>query len=167
MHQLVVWLVLSTAIAASAGCFGEDRDPGDEVGSKPVSTAKRWVVRQVAPPLDVSTPPPDAKKSWSGVSYKKLLAHEAGAQPGSSDTALVHYSGWIRRTGQTFFTTDGGSAMAIDISHAAPGLREVLPLLHKGEKAMLWMPQGEGATEGVAYTVELVDVIAKTAKPPE
>ena len=53
--------------------------------------------------------------------------------------------------------------IAIDVAHAAPGLREALPLLHKGEKAMLWLPPGDGMADAIAYDVELVDVVPRPA----
>jgi hypothetical protein len=37
--------------------------------------------------------------------------------------------------------------MALDVAHAAPGFSEALQLLRKGEKAMLWVPPGQGTGE--------------------
>jgi hypothetical protein len=162
MHKLV-WLVLSLCVAAA--CHGDDPDAGAGARAAP---AKRWAVKQVTPPLDVKTPPADATKTASGLVYKKLVKHGAGVQPRGDEAALVRYTGWRRSSGETFFTMDGGQTIAIDIAHATFGLREALPLLHKGEKAMLWLPPGDGRPDGVAYEIELVDVVARpvaTATP--
>ena len=73
---------------------------------------------------------------------------------------LVRYTGWVQRTGETFFTTQGrAQPIAIDLAHAAPGFREALPRLHAGEKAVVWMPPRPGAREPVVYELELVEVV--------
>jgi hypothetical protein len=79
----------------------------------------------------------------------------------------VRYTGWVQRTGETFFTTQGrGQPIAIDLGHAAPGFREALPLLHAGEKAVVWMPPRRGTLEPVAYEIELVEVLANRPGAP-
>jgi FKBP-type peptidyl-prolyl cis-trans isomerase len=76
------------------------------------------------------------------------------------DTVLVHYSGWRQSTGETFFTTKGaGQPLTLDVDHVAPMFREALQRLHKGEKAVLWVPPDKGATEMLVYEVEVVDVL--------
>ena len=44
-----------------------------------------------------------------------------------------------------------------------PRFREALPLLHKGEKAILWLPPGEGVAETLVYEIELLDIISPIA----
>jgi peptidylprolyl isomerase len=126
-------------------------------------------VPQVAPPIDLQTPPADATKTASGLVYKRLVANRTGAQARANETVLVRYTGWRQRTGQTFFTNGGsGQPIAIDLAHSAPGFREALLLLHKGEKAVLWMPAGAATPESVTYEVELVDILPKpVAVEPE
>ena len=103
-------------------------------------------------------------KTTSGLRYKTLVAHASGAQPTLKDTAVLRYTGWRPRTGETFVTTSGsGQPIAIDLAHAAPGFAEALPRLHKGETAVLWLPPGEGASEPLVYEVELTDVVATPA----
>jgi hypothetical protein len=58
-----------------------------------------------------------------------------------------------------------GRRIAIDLAHAGPGFAEVIPLLHKGEKAVLWVPPGQGMTEAVVYEVEVVDIVAPRVLP--
>jgi hypothetical protein len=88
-----------------------------------------------------------------------------------ADTVMVRYTGWRQRTGQTFFTTNrGGEAMGIDVAYAAPGFGEALQHLRKGEKAVLWVPPGQGSLETLVYEVEVVDIKSPTAvasKMPE
>ena len=120
-------------------------------------------VHQIKPPIDLQTPPADAKKTASGVVYKTLVDNHAGAQARANETVLIQYTGWIKRTGATFFTTLGrGQPIAIDLAHSAPAFAEALPLLHQGEKAVMWMPPSADTNEAVVYEIEVVGVI----RPP-
>jgi hypothetical protein len=158
MRALTLWILFSSAVLGSVACH-DDKD--DEPTSHPGSAARSVVL--IAPPLDLGTPPDDATKTASGLVYKKLVANDRGAQPARGDTALIQYTGWRQKTGETFFTTKGsGQPIALDLVHVAPGFAELLPLLHKGEKAVLWLPPGQGTPEAVVYEVEVVDVV----KPP-
>jgi hypothetical protein len=84
------------------------------------------------------------------------------AQPQRSDTVLVHYTGWRQRTRETFFTPKGISQpMALDVAHAALGFSEVVLLLRKSEKAVLWVPPGQLTGETLVYEIEVVDIVTK------
>jgi hypothetical protein len=160
MTKLAMWLV-STAIVASVGCHGDD-----EAAEKPrpAARAEPRRVPQVPPPIDVAAPPKDATRTGSGLSYKRLNEHSHGLQPRIGESVLIRYTGWRQRTGETFFTTGlDGQTIAIDPAYAGPGFREMIPLLHKGEKVMLWLPAGGGMPEPVVYEIELVDVVPKAA----
>ena len=155
MRTLTIGLVFSSWVLTAAGCQGDS----DEERAKP--PAARRLIEQIPPPLDLKTPPADATKTTSGLVYSKLVSNATGTQVKPTDTALVNYTGWRPRTGDTFFTTKGrGRAIALDIAHAAPGFRETLPFLRKGEKAVLWVPPGQGVSETLVYEVEVVDIEA-------
>jgi hypothetical protein len=159
MRALTLWILFSSAVLGSVACH-DDKD--DEPTSHPGSAARSGV-EQIAPPIDLRTPPDDAMKTASGLVYKKLVANDRGAQPARGDTAMIQYTGWRQKTGETFFTTKGsGQPIALDLAHAAPGFAETLPLLHQGERAVLWVPPGQGTPESVVYEVEVVAVV----KPP-
>jgi FKBP-type peptidyl-prolyl cis-trans isomerase len=77
---------------------------------------------------------------------------------------MVRYTGWRQSTGETFFTMNsGGEALGIDVAYAAPSFGEALQQLRKGEKAVLWVPPGEGTLETLVYEVEVVDIKSPTA----
>jgi hypothetical protein len=77
---------------------------------------------------------------------------------------MVHYTGWRQRTGETFFTSNGiGQPLSLDVEHAAPAFGEALQLLHKGEKAVLWVPATESAPEALVYEIEVTEVVS----PPQ
>jgi hypothetical protein len=147
--------LFSAAVLGSVACH-DDKD------TEPTNHPRAGV-EQIAPPLDLKTPPDDATKTASGLTYKTLVANSRGAQPTRSDTAIIQYTGWRQKTGETFFTTRGrGQPISLDLAHAAPGFAEALPLLHEGEKAVLWVPPGHGTPEAVVYEVEVISVV----KPP-
>src|SRR3954469_20589167 len=130
------------SLLVTAACHGDRGEPREH---RAASVAPRGV-EQLAAPIDVKTPPVDAMKTASGLVYKVLVTNAAGTQPSPGDTALLHYSGWRQRTGATFFSTRSrGQPIAIDLAHASPGFAEVIPLLHKGETAVMWVPASAAA----------------------
>jgi hypothetical protein len=162
MHNLKIWILISSLLAGSVACQGDVDEPGDRTGA--VEKAPP-LIEQIPPPLDLKEPPPDAAKTASGLLYKKLSANTTAVQANATGTVLVHYTGWRRNSGDTFFTTRGrGRPIAIDLAQAVPGFAEAMQALRKGEKAVLWMPAGAGATDALVYEVEVVDVVAKPAK---
>ena len=149
------------AILAAIGCSGEE-DVADN--PRPAAKAEPRRVPQVQPPIDVKAPPKDAAKTASGLSYKRLVEKSNGLQARADESVLIRYTGWRQSNGETFFTTGiDGQAITINPMYAAPAFREVIPLLHKGEQIMVWVPAGEGMPEPVVYDVELVDVVPKAA----
>lgn len=119
--------------------------------------------KQVDPPLDLRAPPADASKTTSGMPFKRLkTAPGAGLQTGQR--AVVRYTGWRQRTGETFVTTRGSVEM--DPATAAPAFREALSMLRQGERVILWAPPGTEMPEPVVYEIELIDVVAPSPVVP-
>jgi hypothetical protein len=158
VHPMRTWVVLLTVSMLSGG-LGCDDDQGE--GPRSVVTAKpRSIVPQVSPPIDIKTPPGDATTTASGLVYKKVVENPAGSRATPADTALIRYTGWRQRTGETFFTTNGRQhPIGLDLAHSSPGFREALQLLHKGETMMLWVPPGQGSTETLVYQIEVADIV--------
>jgi FKBP-type peptidyl-prolyl cis-trans isomerase len=164
MQTFTLGLVISSLVGAAAGCQGDSIDRDDEEPAR--ASPLNRLIPQVAPPIDIKTPPEDATKTSSGLAIKKLTAREAGAQARRGDTVMVQYTGWRQRTGETFFTTKGSSQpMSLDVEHAAPAFREALQLLHKGEKVVLWVPPSESTPEALVYEVEVIDVVPALKQP--
>ena len=163
MQNLRMWMLIASLLVGSAACHSDDEDAApDEIATPRAPRSARQLIEQVQPPVELTKPPADATKTESGLVYKKLVANDRGEHPALGDKALIRYTGWRPRTGETFFTTKS-SPIAIDIAHAAPGFREALPLLRKGEKAVLWLPPSASTPEPVVYEVEIVDVISPIA----
>lgn len=115
-----------------------------------------------APP-DVKSPPPEAKKTVSGLSYL-VLKPGSGQHPSSSSKVTVHYSGW---------TTDGklfdssvqrGTPATFPLNRVIPGWTEGLQLMAVGEKTRFWIPEdlaygGKSPPYGMlVFEVELLKV---------
>jgi hypothetical protein len=160
MRKLATWCLAGVVLAA-VGCHGED-EPADQ--PRPAARAEPRRVPQVRPPIDVQAPPKDAAKTASGLRYQRLVEKSHGLQARPDESVLIRYTGWRQNTGETFFTTGtDGQTITIKPADAALAFREVIPLLHKGEQIMVWVPAGGGMPEPVVYEVELADVAPKPA----
>jgi len=116
------------------------------------------------PPADVKAPPPDAKKTPSGLAYKVLHEGSGGRHPKSSSTVTVHYTGW---------TTDGkmfdssvvrGQPASFQVTGVIPGWTEGLQLMVEGQKTRFWIPEklaykGQSPPYGMlVFDVELIKI---------
>src|SRR4051812_6819366 len=137
MRSLATGFLVATVLVVVA-CHGEDETVDKP---QPVAKAEPRRVPQVQPPIDVKTPPEDAAKTTSGLRYKRIVEKRNGLQASGGESVLIRYTGWRQHTAETFFTT-GAEAQTITINpaYAAPAFREVIPLLHKGEKIVVWAP---------------------------
>jgi FKBP-type peptidyl-prolyl cis-trans isomerase len=160
MKKLETWFLAGVVLVA-CGCHGED-EAAD--APRPATKAEPRRVPQAQPPIDLKTPPKDAAKTASGLSYKRLVEKSNGLQARPDESVLIRYTGWRQSSGETFFNSGtDGRGITINPAYAAPAFREVIPLLHKGEQIMVWVPAGGGMPEPVVYEVELVDVVPKAA----
>ena len=115
-------------------------------------------------PADVKTPPPDAKRTVSGLSYKVLEPGTGTRHPGTFDEVTVNYTGW---------TTDGkrfdsslirGQPATFPLDRVIPGWTEGMQLMVEGEKARFWIPenlayQGRKAPYGMlVFDVDLIRI---------
>ena len=116
------------------------------------------------PPPDVKAPPPEAKKTASGLSYRVLKDGVGGRHPRPTGAVTVNYTGW---------TTDGkmfdssvvhGEPANFQVDQVIPGWTEGLQLLYEGEKTRFWIPEalaykGKSAPYGMlVFEVELLAI---------
>ena len=178
-------LLLCTALALLAACSkSEKKDDGEAARAKTVdqragdggvhSAARpQRKLKQVDPPLDLKTPPADAEKTASGMTFESL-AEGTGAAPGRNDGVKVKYSAW-RQDGTTFATTEPtNQPTTMWLFSAAPGFAEALQKMKVGGKAMFWLPpeigypgKPRGKAETLVYAVELVDVVPAPPTPDD
>lgn len=186
---LLAWVAAATAACQSkapsdSSSKAAPSKPADATAGKPAdpnappAPRDRAPVEPIAPSIDFKVQPADVVKLPSGITYKKLSATE-GATPTRNDTVLIHITGWKVQTGETFTTTRTRNApVPLDLSMAGSNFADLFTQLHKGEKAMAWMPpelaaqKGQGVAEALAFEVELVEiqpappVPADVAAPP-
>jgi peptidylprolyl isomerase len=116
------------------------------------------------PPPDVKAPPPDAKKTASGLAYKVIKPGTGGRKPSAASSVTVHYTGW---------TTDGkmfdssvvrGEPTSFPLNGVIPGWTEGVQLMVEGEKTRFWIPEnlaykGQSAPYGLlVFDVELIKI---------
>jgi FKBP-type peptidyl-prolyl cis-trans isomerase len=114
-------------------------------------------------PRDVKSPPPEAKKTESGLRYL-VLRPGSGEYPSRTSKVTVHYTGW---------TTDGkmfdsslttGKPATFPLNRVIPGWTEGLQLMAEGEKTRFWIPEdlaykGQSPPYGMlVFDVELLKV---------
>lgn len=115
-------------------------------------------------PADVKAPPPDAKKTVTGIAYKVLKAGTGTNHPNSRSNVTVHYSGW---------TTDGrmfdssvmrGAPASFTLDGVIAGWTEGVQLMVEGEKTRLWIPEalaykGQSPPYGMlVFDIELISI---------
>jgi FKBP-type peptidyl-prolyl cis-trans isomerase len=167
------------ALACQGGGDGAHAPGSGSAGSaalaaKPPSASHKTM--QVSLPDALRTPPPDATKAPEGFFYKKLVRADDAPGAHRNDMLLVNYTGWKLPSGETFFTTRmRGQPMPVSLADPTPGFTDALLLLHKGEKADVWVPPEVGYRgkpippdpETLVYEVEVIDVSVAPPIPPD
>ncbi len=115
-------------------------------------------------PADVKAPPPDAKRTRSGLAYQVLTPGIGTRHPKSVDQVTVHYTGW---------TTDGkmfdssvarGKPSTFPLDRVIPGWTEGMQLMVEGERVRFWIPQnlayqGKQPPYGMlVFDIELINI---------
>ncbi len=114
-------------------------------------------------PADVKAPPPDAKRTPSGLAYVVLKDGVGGRHPKPSSSVTVYYTGW---------TTDGkrfdtwmlrGEPISFPLDQVIAGWTEGMQLMVEGQKTRFWIPEklaykGEPGKPGgmLVFDVELI-----------
>lgn len=116
---------------------------------------------------------PDVVKTDSGVQYIVLTpAPEGARKPAASDQVVVHYEGRLAADGSFFDSSfSRGEPAMFGVSQVIPGWTEMLQLMGKGERVLVYIPSdlayGARGTPGgpippnadLIFEVELVDVL--------
>ncbi|HUS30987.1 MAG TPA: FKBP-type peptidyl-prolyl cis-trans isomerase [Kofleriaceae bacterium] len=167
--------VILVALLGTVGCKKEAQQDNSKVTSGPGVAAK--AAPQVDAPFDLKNPPGDAVKTASGLIYKPIKPNPTGPLPKRNDTVMVKYTGWRQASGETFFSNiNSESPMPLNLAKAAKGFTEGMQLVHKGEKAMFWVPAAIGYEDGkpppanpetLVYEVEVVDIKEAPAVPAD
>jgi peptidylprolyl isomerase len=115
-------------------------------------------------PADVKAPPPDAKRTHSGLAYKVLTPGIGTRHPKSVDEVTVNYTGWSTDGKMFDSSIPRGKPSTFPADRVIPGWTEGLQLMVAGEKTRFWIPQnlayqGKQAPYGMlVFDVELIDI---------
>ena len=115
-------------------------------------------------PADVQRPPPEAKRTASGLSYKILKRGTGGDHPLSTSSVTVHYSGWTT-DGKLFDSSETkGQPATFKLNSVIPGWTEGVQLMVAGDKRRFWIPEslayaGQGPVSGdLVFDIELISI---------
>ena len=116
-------------------------------------------------PEDVATPPADAIKLASGLTYKVLKEGTGTEHPTRISEVTVHYSGWTT-DGELFDSSvERGEPATFPLDRVIAGWTEGLQLMVVGEKRRFWIPEDlaykgqSGAPQGtLVFDVELLSI---------
>ena len=117
------------------------------------------------PPSDVAAPPADSVKAPSGLSTRVLQPGTGQRHPRTSDTVMVHYTGWTTDGKMFDSSVQRGQPSEFRVDQVIRGWTEGLQMMVEGEKRRLWIPeslayQGQpGQPQGMlVFDVELIDI---------
>ncbi len=115
-------------------------------------------------PADVKTPPPDAKKTSSGLAYKVVKAGTGAKHPKSTDVVTVHYTGWTTDGKMFDSSVTRNEPASFPLNQVIAGWTEGLQLMVEGEKTRFWIPEslaykGQRPPLGMlVFDVELIKI---------
>ncbi len=115
-------------------------------------------------PGDVKAPPPDAKRTASGLAYMVLTPGTGTHHPKKFDQVTVNYTGWATDGRMFDSSVARGTPSTFPLDRVIPGWTEGLQLMVEGEKARFWIPQnlayqGKQPPYGMlVFDVELLNI---------
>jgi peptidylprolyl isomerase len=119
----------------------------------------------IAAPPDVKAPPPDAKRTSSGLAYKTLRPGTGERRPSPRSEVTVHYTGWTTDGKRFDSSVARGTPTTFGLDQVIKGWTEGVGLMVEGEKTRFWIPQelaykGEaGSPRGMlVFDIELIKI---------
>jgi peptidylprolyl isomerase len=111
-------------------------------------------------PTDLAKPPKDAKKTKSGLVYRRLTKGNGKAHPKETDRVSVHYSGWSKDGKMFDSSVTRGKPAIFPLNRVIKGWTEGVQLMVQGDKVRFWIPAelayGDKPTRPGAPAGELV-----------
>ena len=148
---MILRLISILLVLVLAGCGNGAPAPAEKPG--------------LPPPPDVAAPPPDSVKAPSGLSTRVLQPGAGQRHPRTSDTVVVHYTGWTTDGKMFDSSVQRGQPAEFQVNGVIRGWTEGLQMMVEGEKRRLWIPemlayQGQpGQPQGMlVFDVELIDI---------
>ena len=126
----------------------------------------------LAPP-DLTSPPPDAVKSATGLISKAIRPGTSQEKPLATDIVTVNYTGWTSEGRMFDSSVSRGNPSTFPLSRVMAGWKECVQLMVIGEKRRCWVPQelaykGQAGrpTGTVVFDIELLDSRGSPTIPP-
>jgi peptidylprolyl isomerase len=117
-------------------------------------------------PTDLKAPPPQARRTKSGLAYLVLRPGNGGARARSGSAVEINYSGWSSVDGE-LFDSSGGQPVMMPMARLTSSLREAVGQMSPGEKTRFWVPKAVAARQAMppeaspgmlVYEVELLSL---------
>ena len=169
-----VWIFV--CLAALSACKSETAEPAPEATSEevepaapseeaPVPAEAPAEAAEVAEPVPTEPPaapavspdpnaPPDvaaatkgARRTKSGLAWKRLRRGKGKAHPGKFDTVTVRYTGWTPDGRQFDSSAEYGEGLPVRVNHLIRGFSDGLQMMVPGEKRRLRIPAELGYGE--------------------
>ncbi len=139
---------------------------GKKKGQRTVDFELMAVKPAPKPPADLRKPPKDAKKTASGLVYKKLTAGTGKEHPKATTRVKVNYAGWSQQDKNCFDFSEKGKPATFKLDEVIKGWTEGMQLMVAGDKFRFWVPQ-KIAYDGfprkpkgtLVFDIELVEVL--------
>jgi FKBP-type peptidyl-prolyl cis-trans isomerase len=119
----------------------------------------------VGAPHDVKAPPPNAKRTSSGLAYLVLRPGTGERRPSPRSEVTVHYTGWTTDGKRFDSSVARGTPATFGLDQVIKGWTEGVALMVEGEKTRFWIPQdlaykGEaGSPRGMlVFDIELIKI---------
>jgi peptidylprolyl isomerase len=118
-------------------------------------------------PPDLNAPPPNARKTSSGIIYKVLRPGTGKVHPGQHSVVEVHYSGWTLDGKMFDSSVLRGETASFPLNGVIRGWTEGVQLMVEGEKTRFWIPAklayGDNPSAGtpsgtLVFDIELVAI---------
>jgi peptidylprolyl isomerase len=150
--------------------YGENPTPGMPAGMLVFDVELLEFTAAPKPPAvppDVKAPPPGAKKTESGLSYRVLQKGKGTRHPTASDRVKVHYSGWTSDGKMFDSSVTRGEPAVFGLGQVIKGWTEGVQLMVEGEKTRFWIPAElaygsnprPGAPSGqLTFDIELLEI---------
>jgi len=138
-------------LIALAGCSTEKAAP-------PAAPA-------IPAPSDVAAPPAGSLRTSSGLSTRVLQPGTGQRHPRTTDTVVVHYTGWTTDGKMFDSSVQRGEPTEFALNGVIRGWTEGVQMMVEGEKRRFWIPeslayQGQaGQPQGMlVFDIELIDI---------
>ena len=108
-------------------------------------------------------PPPNSLKTTSGLSTRVLQPGTGTRHPRSTDTVVVHYTGWTTDGRMFESSVTRGEPAEFPLRDVIRGWTEGVQMMVEGEKRRFWIPEplaygGRDPKGMLVFDIELLDI---------